>query len=153
MLLRLLSQERGKTDFMAYGKDYPKSGKTFSASDEALEQEEESVGSDSTNVIKEKPLRPKDLPSLVRTGGSGEADFISIGFGSSVAINRVLAVVAPDSAPIRRLLHDARDKGLLIDATFGRKTKAILILDSGHVLTAALQPETIISRVRSRRQP
>ncbi len=95
-----------------------------------------------------KALRPKELTALVRSAGSGESDFVSVGFGSSVAINRVLAVVAPDSAPIRRLLHDARDKGLLIDATFGRKTKAVLVLDSGHVLTAALQPETIISRVK-----
>jgi regulator of extracellular matrix RemA (YlzA/DUF370 family) len=98
----------------------------------------------------EKALRPKDLPALVRAASQGEADFISVGFGSAVAINRVLAVVAPDSAPIRRLLHEARDKGLLIDATFGRKTKAVLILDSGHVLSAALQPETIIGRVRNR---
>lgn len=97
-----------------------------------------------------KQLRPKDLPALVRSAGQPESDFISVGFGSSVAINRVLAVVAPDSAPIRRLLRDSRDKGLLIDATFGRKTKAVLILDSGHILTAALQPETIIGRVRNR---
>ena len=98
----------------------------------------------------EKALRPKELTTLVRAAGSGESDFVSVGFGSSVAINRVLAVVAPDSAPIRRLLHDARDKGLLIDATFGRKTKAVLVLDSGHILTAALQPETIISRVKNK---
>jgi len=100
----------------------------------------------------EKALQPKKLAALVRSTGSVESDFVSVGFGSSVAINRVLAVVAPDSAPIRRLLHDARDKGLLIDATFGRKTKAVLVLDSGHILTAALQPETIISRVKHKQQ-
>lgn len=109
----------------------------------------EEVATENTNTD-DKPLRPKDLPALVRSAGQPELDFISVGFGSSVAINRVLAVVAPDSAPIRRLLRDSRDKGLLIDATFGRKTKAVLILDSGHVLTAALQPETIIGRVRNR---
>jgi hypothetical protein len=75
-----------------------------------------------------------------------EPDFVSIGFGSSVAMRRVLAVLAPDTAPVRRLIQEARDKGLLLDATHGRKTKAVLVLDTGHVLTAALQPDTILGR-------
>lgn len=94
------------------------------------------------------------LPGLTQargTGNSSPVEFVSIGFGSMVAINRVLAVIAPDSAPVRRMLRDARDKGLLVDATFGRKTKAVLLLDSGHVLTAALQPETIIGRLEKNR--
>lgn len=107
----------------------------------------------SSEKATDKPLRVKDLPALVRATAQNDFDFVSVGFGSSVAINRVLAVVGPDSAPIRRLLREARDKGLLIDATFGRKTKAVLVLDSGHILTAALQPETIISRVRGRQNP
>jgi regulator of extracellular matrix RemA (YlzA/DUF370 family) len=95
-----------------------------------------------------------EMPGLTRTRGPGNSsppEFVSIGFGSLVAINRVLAVIAPDSAPVRRLLRDSRDRGLLIDATFGRKTKAVLLLDTGHVLTAALQPETIIGRLEQQR--
>jgi extracellular matrix regulatory protein A len=75
-----------------------------------------------------------------------EMEFVPIGFGSSVAMHRVLAVLAPDTAPVRRLIQDARDKGLLLDATHGRKTKTVLVLDTGHVLAAALQPETILGR-------
>jgi len=95
------------------------------------------------------------MPGLTRSSGSANSspvEFVSVGFGSLVAINRVLVVIAPDSAPVRRLLHDTRDKGLLIDATFGRKTKAVLLLDTGHILLAALQPETIIGRLEQQRQ-
>lgn len=95
------------------------------------------------------------LPGLTTTRGPNTAsntEFVSIGFGSLVAINRVLAVIGPDSAPVRRFLRDARDRGLLMEATFGRKTKAVILLDSGHVLTAALQPETIISRFENQKK-
>ena len=127
-----------------------KKAKSLPNSKLELEIESETETTESALNNDDKALRPKDLPALVRAASQSEADFISVGFGSAVAINRVLAVIAPDSAPIRRLLHEARDKGLLIDATFGRKTKAVLILDSGHVLSVALQPETIIGRVRNR---
>lgn len=99
------------------------------------------------------PFAP--VPGLTQTKGPGSAsppEFVSIGFGSLVAINRVLAVISPDSAPVRRLLRDARDRDLLVDATFGRKTKAVLLLDTGHILIAALQPETIIGRLEIQRQ-
>jgi regulator of extracellular matrix RemA (YlzA/DUF370 family) len=90
-----------------------------------------------------------NLGSLTRLKGGPrlpDPEFVSIGFGSMVAMNRVLTLLSPDTAPVRRLLHEARDKGLLIDATYGRKTKAVLVLDSGHVLIAALTPETITGR-------
>ena len=70
-----------------------------------------------------------------------------IGFGNAVAMNRVVAVLSPNSAPIRRLMQQAKEKGSLIDTTYGRKTKSVIVLDSGHVLAAALQPETILSRL------
>ena len=71
---------------------------------------------------------------------------INIGFGSLVAANRVLAVVAPDSAPIKRVIQDARDRGMLIDASFGRKTKAVILMDTDHVILSAVSPETISAR-------
>ena len=71
---------------------------------------------------------------------------INIGFGSMVAANRVLAIVAPDSAPIKRVIQEARDRGMLIDASFGRKTKAVLLMDTDHVILAASTPETLYAR-------
>ena len=72
---------------------------------------------------------------------------INIGFGNMVSANRLLAVVGPDSAPIKRIIQDVRDRGELIDATYGRRTRAVLIMDSGHVILSAIQPETIASRI------
>lgn len=69
--------------------------------------------------------------------------FVNIGFGGLVARDRVLAVVSPDSAPIKRMIQDVRDRGLLIDASFGRRTQAVLVMDSGHVILSAQEPETI----------
>ena len=71
---------------------------------------------------------------------------INIGFGSLIAANRLLAVVAPDSAPIKRVIQEARDRGMLIDASYGRKTKAVILMDTDHVVLSALPPETIRSR-------
>jgi regulator of extracellular matrix RemA (YlzA/DUF370 family) len=78
--------------------------------------------------------------------GSDELKLINIGFGNIVAANRIIAIVAPDSAPIKRIIQDARDKGALIDATYGRRTRAVVITDSGHVLLSAVQPETVAHR-------
>ncbi|MBQ3403844.1 MAG: DUF370 domain-containing protein [Oscillospiraceae bacterium] len=72
---------------------------------------------------------------------------INIGFGNMVSVNRLIAVVGPESAPIKRIITDARDKGSLIDATYGRRTRAVLIMDSGHVILSALQPETVAGRL------
>ena len=71
---------------------------------------------------------------------------INIGFGNMVNAGRLIAMVAPDSAPIKRIVQEAKDKGVLIDATYGRKTKAVLIMDSDHVVLSALQPETVANR-------
>ena len=71
---------------------------------------------------------------------------INIGFGSMVAANRVLAILAPDSVPIKRVIQEARDRGMLIDASYGRKTKAVLLMDTDHVILSALPPETIRGR-------
>ena len=71
---------------------------------------------------------------------------INVGFGSLVAANRVLAVVAPDSAPIKRVVQESRDRGMLIDASYGRKTKAVILMDTDHVILSAIAPETIYAR-------
>ena len=71
---------------------------------------------------------------------------INIGFGSMVAANRVLTIVAPDSAPIKRVIQESRDRGMLIDASFGRKTKAVILMDTDHVILSAITPETIYAR-------
>ena len=71
---------------------------------------------------------------------------INIGFGSMIAANRLLAVVAPDSAPIKRVVQEARDRGMLIDASYGRKTKAVILMDTDHVILSAIPTETIYFR-------
>jgi extracellular matrix regulatory protein A len=71
---------------------------------------------------------------------------INIGFGNIVSANRVIAIVSPESAPIKRIISDARDRGQLIDATYGRRTRAVIITDSGHVVLSAIQPETVANR-------
>ena len=72
---------------------------------------------------------------------------LNIGFGNMVAADRLLAIVSPDSAPIKRIIQDAKDEGRLIDATYGRRTRAVLIMDSDHVVLSAIQPETVAGRV------
>lgn len=73
-------------------------------------------------------------------------ELINIGFGNMVSASRIVAVVSPESAPIKRLGQEARDRGMLIDASFGRKTKSVLIMDSGHVVWSSLLPEVIQQR-------
>ena len=73
-------------------------------------------------------------------------ELINIGFGNVVSAHKVVAVVSPESAPIKRLGQEARERGMLIDASFGRKTKAVLIMDSGHVVWSSLLPEVIQQR-------
>ena len=75
---------------------------------------------------------------------------INIGFGNMVSQERLVAIVSPDSAPIKRIVQEERDKGSLIDATYGRRTRAVLIMDSGHVVLSALQPETVAGRLAGR---
>ena len=71
---------------------------------------------------------------------------INIGFGSMIAAGRLLAIVAPDSAPIKRVVQEARDRGMLIDASYGRKTKAVILMDTDHVILSAIPTETIYAR-------
>ena len=78
-------------------------------------------------------------------------ELIHIGFGNILAVERVIAIVSPGSAPTKRLVQEARSKGLLIDMTNGRRTKAVLIMDDGHIAVAALSPETIANRLTSSR--
>ena len=75
---------------------------------------------------------------------------VNVGYGNNVNADRLLAIVSPDSAPIRRLVQDARDETRVIDATCGRKTRAVLIMDSGHVVLSPLQPETMAARIEDR---
>jgi hypothetical protein len=76
---------------------------------------------------------------------------VHIGFGNILAMNKVVAIVSPNSAPIKRTIQDGRNKGLLIDMTNGRRTKAVIITDSGHIILAALAPETIAGRLQASR--
>ena len=76
---------------------------------------------------------------------------INIGFGNLVSVDRLVAVVSLDSAPIKRMVQEARDRGVLIDATYGRRTKSVLIMDNDHLVLSALQPETISNRVEGER--
>ncbi len=71
---------------------------------------------------------------------------INIGFGNVVSASRIIAVVSPDSAPVKRIIQEAKERTVLIDATYGRRTRAVIVMDSDHVVLSALQPETVASR-------
>jgi extracellular matrix regulatory protein A len=75
---------------------------------------------------------------------------INIGFGNIVSANRIVAIVSPESAPIKRVIQEARDNGMLIDATYGRRTRAVVICDSHHVILSAVQPETVAHRLNAK---
>ncbi|MEL6441684.1 MAG: DUF370 domain-containing protein [Cyanobacteria bacterium J06621_8] len=75
-----------------------------------------------------------------------DIQLINIGFGNIVSANRIIAIVSPESAPIKRIITEAREKSLLIDATYGRRTRAVIIMDSSHVVLSAIQPETVAHR-------
>lgn len=74
---------------------------------------------------------------------------INIGFGNMVSSARLIAIVSPESAPIKRIVQDAREQGRLIDATYGRRTRAVIMMDSDHVILSAIQPETVAARLDS----
>ena len=71
---------------------------------------------------------------------------INIGFGNMVSSSRLLTIVSPESAPIKRIIQEAKDRGMLVDATYGRRTRAVIIMDTDHVILSAIQPETIAGR-------
>ena len=72
---------------------------------------------------------------------------INIGFGNMVSAGRVIAIISPESAPIKRVISDAREKGMLIDATYGRRTRAVIITDNGSIILSSIQPETVAARM------
>ena len=72
---------------------------------------------------------------------------VNIGFGNMISAQRLVSVIGPDSAPVKRMIQEAREAGELIDATYGRRTRAVLIMDSGHIVLSALQPETVSARI------
>ncbi len=73
--------------------------------------------------------------------------FLNIGFGNVVNTARILTIISPDSAPVKRMIHDAEENALLIDATFGRRTRAVIVMDSGHVILCPIMPETVAGRI------
>ena len=72
---------------------------------------------------------------------------LNIGFGNMVSTDRLIAIVSPDSAPIKRMIQEGRDRGVLIDATYGRKTRSVVIMDSDHIVLSAIQPDTVAARL------
>ncbi len=72
---------------------------------------------------------------------------INVGFGNIVSASRIVAVVSPESAPIKRIIQEARDRSMLIDATYGRRTRAVIVTDSDHIILSAIQPETVAHRL------
>ncbi len=99
----------------------------------------------------ERPdLRPARACSLTRIRFTMNIKLINIGFGNIVSANRIIVIVSPESAPIKRIIGEARDRGMLVDATYGRRTRAVIITDSGHVILSAVQPETVKHRLQSK---
>jgi hypothetical protein len=85
------------------------------------------------------------------TGRNRFMKLINIGFGNMVSADRLVAIVSPESAPIKRIIQDAKERGSLIDATYGRRTRAVIITDSDHIILSAVQPETVANRLNSDR--
>ena len=75
---------------------------------------------------------------------------LNIGFGNMVSTERLVAIVSPDSAPIKRMIQEGRDRGVLIDATYGRKTRSVVIMDSDHIILSAIQPDTVAARLNGK---
>ncbi len=81
--------------------------------------------------------------------GEIKMKLLNIGFGNAVAMERVVSIVNPDSAPVRRMIQDAKDRGILVDASCGRKTRAVIVSDSGHIILSGLQADTICQRAEN----
>lgn len=75
---------------------------------------------------------------------------LNIGFGNMVSTDRLIAIVSPDSAPIKRMIQEGRDRSVLIDATYGRKTRSVVIMDSDHIILSAIQPDTVAARLNGK---
>ena len=93
-------------------------------------------------------MKSRDQPQGRPTNKGDELmQLINIGFGNIVSANRIISIVNPDSAPIKRLVQEAKDSKMAVDATSGRRTRAVIIMDSGHVILSAVQPETVAARL------
>lgn len=75
---------------------------------------------------------------------------VAIGFGNLVSVERIISIVSPESAPIKRMIQDVREKGLLIDASFGRSTRSVIVMDSGNIILSAIPPETLAARIEDK---
>ena len=80
-----------------------------------------------------------------------KAELVHVGFGNIIAVNKVVAIAHPNSAPMKRMVQEGKEEGLVVDLTSGRKTKAVIIMDSGHIVLAAIAPETIAGRAMGNR--
>lgn len=78
-----------------------------------------------------------------------KVNLISIGYGSIISANRVISIISPESAPVKRIIQDAKESGKLVDATYGRRTRSVIIMDSDHVVLSAVQPETVANRINA----
>lgn len=78
---------------------------------------------------------------------------INIGFGNMISAGRLIAIVSPDSAPIKRMVQEARERSVLIDASYGRRTRSVLVMDNDHLVLSALQPETLAGRIEDEKEP
>ena len=76
-----------------------------------------------------------------------EIKLINVGYGNFISSSRIIAIIGPESAPIKRIIQEGKERGVVIDATYGRRTRAVLIVDSGHIILSAIQPETIANRL------
>ena len=99
------------------------------------------------DVVNMKAEVEKIREQVQNMGKEAGMQFINIGFGNLVSVQRLIAVVSPDSAPVKRLVQESRDRGMLIDATYGRKTASVLIMDSDHVVLSALAAERLAPRL------
>lgn len=78
-----------------------------------------------------------------------DINLVNIGFGNIVAATRIIAIVSPESAPIKRIIAESKERGELVDATYGRRTRSVMVMDSGHIILSAVQPETVAQRISS----
>lgn len=79
-----------------------------------------------------------------------EIKFLNVGFGNMVAANKIVSIVTAESAPVKRIIQEAKDNGTLINATYGRKSRSVIVMDSGHIVLSAIQPETVANRIDSK---
>lgn len=79
-----------------------------------------------------------------------EIRFLNVGFGNMVAANKIVSIVTAESAPVKRIIQEAKDNGTLINATYGRKSRSVIVMDSGHIVLSAIQPETVANRIDSK---